>query len=91
MHLEDAASPLLESRAFVAKKPTSLKTSDRRSLLSYLGLPLNLFGIVGSRLPRWLHTLSILDQDSFFQPYLPLQQLEILQVAQSYLVGTTNR
>ena len=46
MHLEDAASPLLESRAFVAKRPTSLKTSDRRSLLSYIGLPLNLFGIV---------------------------------------------
>lgn len=46
MHLEDAASPLLESRAFIAKKPSSLKTSDRRSLLSFIGLPLNLFGIV---------------------------------------------
>lgn len=73
MHLEDAASPLLESRAFIAKKPSSLKTSDRRSLLSFIGLPLNLFGI-----------------DSFFQPYLPLQQLEVLQTAHSYLVGTTN-
>lgn len=50
MHLEDAASPLLESRAFIAKKPSSLKTSDRRSLLSFIGLPLNLFGIVSEGL-----------------------------------------
>lgn len=28
-------------------------------------------------------------QDAFFQPYLPLQQIDLLQ-ARSFLVGTTN-
>lgn len=73
LHLEDAASPVLNSREAQAEKPSSLRTSDRKSLLSYIGLPLNLFG-----------------KDAFFQPYLPLQQLEMLK-AKSYLVGTTNR
>ena len=32
---------------------------------------------------------SSLLQDSFFQPYLPLQQIDLLKT-RSYLVGTTN-
>lgn len=54
------------------EKAQELKSSDKRSFLRYLGLPLNVFGA-----------------GAFFQPYLPLQQIENLQ-AQSYLVGTTN-
>lgn len=70
--LEDAASPELDERSKTATRPTSLRTSDKASLLRYLGLPLNVFG-----------------QGSFFQPYLPLQQLDMLKT-HSFLVGTTN-
>lgn len=55
------------------KKVDSLKTSDKKSLLRYMGLPLHLFG-----------------KDSFFQPYLPLQQIDVASKSESYLVGTTN-
>lgn len=72
LNLEDAASPLLDSRLGMMRKASSLRSSDRKSLLAYLGLPLNLFG-----------------KGAFFQPYLPLQQLELLQ-SDSYLVGATN-
>ncbi|KDE09425.1 hypothetical protein MVLG_00328 [Microbotryum lychnidis-dioicae p1A1 Lamole] len=71
-HLDDASSPDLDALAQTLTKPTSLKTSDRSSLVRYLGLPLNIFG-----------------KGSFFQPYLPLQQIDLLQ-ARSFLVGTTN-
>ncbi|KAG8903085.1 late secretory pathway protein avl9 [Tulasnella sp. 403] len=70
--LEDAASPNLDRREKDTEKPTELRTSDRSSLMRYLGLPLNVFG-----------------RDSFFQPYLPLQQVDMLKT-QSWLCGTTN-
>ncbi|KAK4050816.1 hypothetical protein OIV83_003238 [Microbotryomycetes sp. JL201] len=73
MHnLQDAAIPNLDARSKAVSEPTSLKTSDKASLIRYLGLPLNVFG-----------------QGAFFQPYLPLQQIDFLQ-CRSYLVGTTN-
>ncbi|GAA5856609.1 hypothetical protein JCM8547_005889 [Rhodosporidiobolus lusitaniae] len=71
-NLTDSASPSLSTRAQRIAKPTSLKTSDRRSLIRYLGLPLDVFGA-----------------NSFFQPYLPLQQIDLLKT-RSFLVGTTN-
>ncbi|GAA5867817.1 hypothetical protein JCM3774_005866 [Rhodotorula dairenensis] len=71
-NLEDSASPLLDERSKRRKKPSSLRTSDKYSLIRYLGLPLDVFG-----------------KDSFFQPYLPLQQIDLLKT-RSYLVGTTN-
>ncbi|TKA52108.1 hypothetical protein B0A53_04768 [Rhodotorula sp. CCFEE 5036] len=71
-NLEDSASPALDERSQRRKKPSSLKTSDKYSLIRYLGLPLDVFG-----------------KDSFFQPYLPLQQIDLLKT-RSYLVGTTN-
>lgn len=46
MHLEDAASPTLDERSKHIVKPTSLRTSDKHSLIRYLGLPLNIFGKV---------------------------------------------
>ncbi|KAG8948982.1 late secretory pathway protein avl9 [Tulasnella sp. 424] len=70
--LEDTASPNLDRRSKDTSKPTELRTSDRNSLMRYLGLPLNIFG-----------------KDSFFQPYLPLQQVDMLKT-QSWLCGTTN-
>ncbi|ORY89037.1 transport protein Avl9-domain-containing protein [Leucosporidium creatinivorum] len=72
MHLDDAASPELDERSKNVTQPTSLRTSDKASLIRYLGLPLNIFG-----------------KGSFFQPYLPLQQIDLLQT-RSFLVGTTN-
>ncbi|KAN0123591.1 Transport protein Avl9 domain containing protein [Russula decolorans] len=72
--LQDCGSPPLASRAPILSRPTSLRTSDRRSLWTYLGLPLDLFG-----------------KDAFFQPYLPLQQLDLISSqSRSFLCGSTN-
>lgn len=48
LHLDDAASPELDERSKAAERPTELRTSDKKSLLRYLGLPLNVFGKVSS-------------------------------------------
>lgn len=72
-HLQDAASPDLDAKSQAVEPPTSLRTSDKQSLLRYLGLPLHIFG-----------------KGAFFQPYLPLQQIDYLQKTDSFLVGTTN-
>jgi len=45
-HLEDCGSPPLATRAPALTRPTSLKTSDHKSMIAYLGLPLDLFGKV---------------------------------------------
>jgi hypothetical protein len=45
-NLQDCADPELDSYEMQLVKPTSLKTSDRNSLLSYMGLPLQIFGNV---------------------------------------------
>ncbi|KAJ7578173.1 transport protein Avl9-domain-containing protein [Mycena floridula] len=71
--LEDCGSPPLASRAPSLTRPSSLKTSDSKSMMAYMGLPLDIFG-----------------QDAFFQPYLPLQQLDMLKDSKSWLCGTTN-
>ncbi|THH07775.1 hypothetical protein EW145_g3151 [Phellinidium pouzarii] len=72
-NLDDCGSPPLASRAHSVSRATSLRTSDRKSLMAYLGLPLDIFG-----------------KDAFFQPYLPLQQVDIIKETQSYLCGCTN-
>ncbi|KAJ7256815.1 transport protein Avl9-domain-containing protein [Mycena haematopus] len=71
--LEDCGSPPLAARAPTLSRPTSLKTSDRKSMMAYTGLPLDIFG-----------------RDAFFQPYLPLQQLDVAAGAKSWLCGSTN-
>jgi hypothetical protein len=45
-NLQDCADPDLDNYERQLVKPTSLKTSDRNSLLSYMGLPLQIFGKV---------------------------------------------
>ncbi|KAI0357549.1 hypothetical protein OH77DRAFT_1476284 [Trametes cingulata] len=72
-NLDDCGSPPLASRAQTLSRPTSLKTSDPKSMMAYMGLPLDLFG-----------------KDSFFQPYLPLQQLDMLRDTGCWLCGSTN-
>lgn len=54
-------------------KPTSLKTNDRRSMLRFFGLPLQIFNTKGS----------------FWNPYLPLQQLDEL-TTETFMVGCSN-
>ncbi|TDL17234.1 hypothetical protein BD410DRAFT_730247 [Rickenella mellea] len=71
--LDDCGSPPLASRAPTLERPTSLRTSDRKSLLAYLGLPLDIFG-----------------KEAFFQPYLPLQQMDLVKETKSWLCGSTN-
>jgi hypothetical protein len=46
LNLADAGDPSLDFRTKTANKPTSLRTSDRNSLLRYMGLPLHTFGKV---------------------------------------------
>ncbi|EMD40131.1 hypothetical protein CERSUDRAFT_63615 [Gelatoporia subvermispora B] len=72
-HLDDCGSPPLATRAKALSQPTSLRTSDHKSVMAYIGLPLDLFG-----------------KDAFFQPYLPLQQLDMLKDTGSWLCGSTN-
>nr|ODN81349.1 hypothetical protein L203_05604 [Cryptococcus depauperatus CBS 7841] len=72
LNLRESGSPNLDYKSSRVR-PTSLRTSDRSSLLRYMGLPLRIFG-----------------KEAFFQPYMPLQQMDMLQ-AQSWLVGTTNQ
>lgn len=60
-------------------------------MMAYVGLPLDLFGKVFT-FPGCVHAvlLKIALQDAFFQPYLPLQQLDMLKDTQSWLCGSTN-
>ncbi|KAJ7078547.1 transport protein Avl9-domain-containing protein [Mycena belliarum] len=71
--LDDCGSPPLAARAPTLTRPTSLRTSDRKSMMAYTGLPLDIFG-----------------KDAFFQPYLPLQQLDVAAETKSWLCGSTN-
>lgn len=74
-NLGDCADPHMDMYAQNLKQATSLKTSDRASLLAYMGLPLQVFG-KGSLLSPYtpLQQLDILaDQDT-----------------KAYLVGSTN-
>ena len=48
-NLEDCGSPPLATRAPTLTRPTSLKTSNHKSMMAYLGLPLDLFGKVGEQ------------------------------------------
>lgn len=45
-NLQDSAGPELDSYERNLTMPTSLRTSDRNSLLAYMGLPLQIFGKV---------------------------------------------
>ncbi|KAJ7432406.1 transport protein Avl9-domain-containing protein [Mycena latifolia] len=71
--LDDCGSPPLAARAPTLSRPTELRTSDRKSMMAYTGLPLDIFG-----------------RDAFFQPYLPLQQLDVAADTKSWLCGSTN-
>lgn len=44
MNLSDCGSPILDIRAATNRRASSLRTSDRASLLRFFGFPLNLFG-----------------------------------------------
>lgn len=74
-NLQDCADPAFNSYADSLIMPTSLRTSERASLLSYMGLPLQLFGtgsLFGPYTP--LQQLDLLaDHDT-----------------KSYIVGSTN-
>lgn len=73
--LQDCADPSMDTYGATLAKPTSLRTSDRQSLLSYMGLPLQIFGkgaFFGPYTP--LQQLDILADQS----------------TKSYVVGSTN-
>lgn len=74
-HLQDCADPTFNSYEETFQPPTSLRTSDRSSLLSYVGLPLQIFGkgsLFGPYTP--LQQLDMLTDNN----------------TKSYIVGSTN-
>ena len=74
-NLRDCASPSLDHYATHLLPPTSLQTSNRASLLSYMGLPLQIFGagsLFGPYTP--LQQLDLLADEG----------------TRSYVVGSTN-
>lgn len=52
MNLSDCGSPILDIRAATNRRASSLRTSDRASLLRFFGFPLNIFGKVRCS-PAW--------------------------------------
>lgn len=74
-NLQDCSDPQMNRYAETLKKPDSVRTSDRASLLGYMGVPLQIFGkgsVFGPYTP--LQSLDILtDMDT-----------------KSYVVGSTN-
>lgn len=73
--LQDCADPAFDTYYETVEKATSLKTSDRGSLLAYMGLPLQIFGkgsMFGPYTP--LQLLDLLADDG----------------TKSYVVGSTN-
>ncbi len=70
LNLQDAGDPQLHRQGGRVKAADSLRSSDRKSLLKFLGMPLDIFG-----------------EDAFFQPYCPLQQIDLLK-SRTWLVGT---
>lgn len=73
--LQDCADPHFNSIEEKLVKPTSLRTSDRASLLSYMGVPLQIFGKGGLFGP--------------YTPLQQLDLLAD-QETRSYVVGSTN-
>lgn len=53
--LQDCADPELNGYEKQLTAPTNLRTSDRRSLQAYMGLPLQIFGKVWMLPARWDH------------------------------------
>ncbi|KAK9237741.1 transport protein Avl9-domain-containing protein [Lipomyces kononenkoae] len=74
-HLEDSASPILDSYEYTLKKSTSLRSSDRASLLAFMGLPLQVFGKGGMFNP--------------YTPLQQLEALTG-EETKFYLIGSTN-
>lgn len=46
--LQDSGDPSMDKQSSVRSKAESLKTSDRKSLIRFMGLPLHLFGQVNA-------------------------------------------
>lgn len=75
-HLQDCASPDFDAQSSTSLPPSSLKTSDRSSLLAYMGLPLQIFG-KGSLFGP-------------YTPLQQLDVLADYNRTRSYIVGSTN-
>lgn len=74
-HLEDCCSPLLHNFESHVKKPLSLRSSDRKSLLTYMGLPLQPFAKGGMFNP--------------YVPLQQIDELKAPET-KYFLVGSTN-
>lgn len=96
--LQDSGDPSLDtsSERLQLTEAKVLSSGNKASLLKYMGLPLYIFEKVevDQRTFNDLQcVLPFLLQGSFFQPYLPLQQIDMLsdKDTRAYLVGTTNQ
>ena len=106
--LQDCADPALDQYASSVSKATSLKTSERASCKLYSihtdgtslifasdglhGSPFANFWKGEQQIPLPSTHCSFHSKGSFFGPYTPLQQLDILADygTKSYIVGSTN-
>lgn len=84
MHLEDVGSPLLENPAPQSIEPEMTddeKGSRRASIALYK-----------SKMLQLGHPLCLFGKGAFFQPYVPLQQMDVLTSpdTKSFLVGSSN-
>jgi Transport protein Avl9 len=106
--LQDCADPQLSSLEENMVAPTSLRTSERASCMTLCLLFINyVFADMSQYSPMWdfhciylgrlvyrmiiKHKITSI-QGSFFGPYTPLQQLDVLadHDTKSYVVGSTN-
>lgn len=55
-NLQDCADPELDSYEKKLAKPTTLQSSNRNSLLTFMGLPLQIFGKVGTHTHIYLRS-----------------------------------
>lgn len=74
-NLDNSGCPLIDYTETNGplSKPTSLNTVNRLSMLRFFGLPLQIFNT----------------KNSFWNPYLPLQQLDELSI-ESFMIGCSN-
>ncbi|CCG83353.1 Putative uncharacterized protein [Taphrina deformans PYCC 5710] len=74
-HLEFCGDPKLSKPEDTNRRQEHLRSSDRNSMMRYMGMPLQPF-----------------NKGSFFGPYTPLQQVDLLEDegTRSYMIGTSN-
>eukprot|EP00842_Homolaphlyctis_polyrhiza_P005943 jgi/Hompol1/634/HPOL_004247-RA len=91
-HLEDVGSPAIDNVDVRRTAPAQRKVSLNSSTRSMQLLRQHNSDSHKSKLGQLGHPLRLFGEGAFFQPYIPLQQIDVLMSPQtkSFLVGTSN-